>query len=420
MYLNICHLMPHLGGGVGKAMTTLVKSTFNHCISHVFILFEFPEKRQFYEKLKNLGCRIYVKPDRKKIVNLIQNSDIVQLEWWNHPATFQFLCNQNFPQMRLLIWSHVSGLYFPLIPRKLFSISDIFLFTSECSYKSPFVNNICKIYKDKIDVVSSGTGITSKDYIRHSNNTTPRFGYMGSLNPSKLNPNFINYLTSVKMDKFKVHIWSDNTYHEKLIDQCIKINRHDLIKFYGYTNTPENTLQYLDVFIYLLNQTHYGTAENVLLEAMSMGAVPIVMNNPAETAIVDHELNGFIVNSKHEFAKTVYRIFKNPKYLNNISKNAVNKISKNYTMHKMSYDMRKQYNKIMNFSKKKIDFSYALGKAPYEWYMSCQDIDSFYEAKEKIIYNQDEDTKGSIKHYIKYFPYDIKLKSLADRISYNI
>jgi len=415
MNLKICHLLPHLGGGVGKAITTLVQSTASLNISHDFILFENPVKKQFYEKIIDLGCDIFVTPDRKTVDKLVRCSDIIQLEWWNHPATFQFLCDQDLPKMRLLIWSHVSGLHFPLIPIKLISIADMFLFTSECSYQAENIVGLDEKYKSRLDVVSSGVGFSQENYARKADHPFPCCGYMGSLNPSKLYPQFIDYLSYATVDNFKVHIWGDEYYKDVLVNKCRQIGKKDLIEFHGYTTNPADVLRDLDVFVYLLNPSHYGTAENVLLEAMSLGVVPIVMNNPAETAIVDHDETGFVVSSPKEFAETVEWLFENPLEIKRIATNASEKIAGYYTPEIMADAINIHYDYLMNCSKKIVDFRDVLGKDPYEWYMACQDTNKCNEGMDDFNnYKQVEETKGSLKHYISYFPDNIRLKYLAD------
>ena len=52
-----------------------------------------------------------------------------------------------------------------------------------------------------------------------------------------------------------------------------------------------------DIFFYPLQPDHYGTAENALVEAMSLGLMPVVLDNPAEMAIVRDGETGFVARS---------------------------------------------------------------------------------------------------------------------------
>lgn len=403
--------MPHLGGGVGKALRTLIEGASGSQYQHSILLLERPEKKQFVDKIIQSGCQVYTDADEILIEQLIINTDIVQLEWWNHPATFQFLCQHSISEHRLLVWCHVSGLNTPIIPLKLIEISDYFLFTSGASMSAKNVMKLNKDVSSKLGVVSSGVGFPRKNRSVLPQKSEIDFGYMGSLNSSKLYPHLIHYLDQIPHNGFKLKIWGDDFYKDKLIAQCNAINKTNLIEFKGYTSEPCKTLSTLDVFIYLLNPSHYGTAENVLLEAMSMGIVPIVMNNPAEMAIVDHNETGLIVSNSDEFVAAVDYLINCPEERLRMSENASRKISDCYSPEIMFNKMSVFYEQIILKPKKKIIFKNVLGKEPYEWYMACQENNTMYQNDDQDN-SLEEETKGSLTHFQNYFPDDIQLDAL--------
>lgn len=420
--VKVLHVMPHLGGGVGKALSTLVGAFVGLSFSHAFLLLEVPEKNQFLEKIKKIGCEIYVAPDCATADQLIKNADIVQLEWWNHPATFKFLCERDLPDMRLVVWCHVSGLHTPIIPSGLFGFAKCFLFTSACSFEADNIANIDEEDRSRLGVVSSGVGFPQENSRTLECHSQLHFGYMGSLNVSKLHPRFINYLSEVSISDFKLSVWGDDFYKNILMSQCADIGRPDLIEFEGYTTSPAMALSSLDVFVYLLNPAHYGTAENVLLEAMSLGVVPIVMNNPAETAIVEHGVDGLVVGSPKEFAAAIEWLVNNPNDRERMSKNASAKILEQYTPALMGKSMGSYYDQAMTCPKSKMDFGSVLGGCPYDWYMACQEKkkERFVEGDGVENYELVEVSKGSLKHFLSYFPSDIRLKNLADSAVINL
>ena len=356
-----------------------------------------------------------IKAKNKKTINkLIKSADIIQLEWWNHPAIFQFLCTHNFPKIRLLVWCHVSGLYTPIIPIKLISSSSRFLFTSACSYKSDDIISLNETDKLKLGVVSSGTGFTPEKPKVFKSKVQLNYGYMGSLNTSKLHPRFIDYLSGVSISNFKVGIWGDDFYKDDMVFQCEEVGNPNLIKFNGYTTSPASTLLSLDIFIYLLNPNHYGTAENVLLEAMSLGVIPIVLNNPAEIEIVKNRETGLIVSSKNEFVEAINWLENNPDERKRISINASKIVAEKYTLETMFQSMKSFYDQNMSLPKSTVNFNNVLGSEPYEWYMACQKyIDIELDNSNKNAKNsENEETKGSLRHYLDYFPYDSRLNRL--------
>ena len=413
--IMILHIMPHLGGGVGKALSTLVSSFMDTDYCHSFLLLEQPNKRQFVDKIIDLGCKVYIQPDDETTSQLINNADIVQLEWWSHPSIFQFLCTNDLPEMKLIVWCHVSGIYTPIIPTNLIKFSKYFLFTSECSFKASNIVDLGEEDKLRLGIVSSGTGFDLEEIRKYELQSQLSYGYMGSLNPSKIHPQFIDYLSEAYTLGFEVSVWGDDFYKDTLISKCKECGNHDLIEFNGYTDDPMKALASLDVFVYLLNSIHYGTAENVLLEAMSLGVIPIVMNNPAEMAIVEHKKTGFVVSNQKEFVDAINWLENNPGERKLMSDNASKKIAEQYSHEVMFQSMRSYYDKSISYPKTSIDFKSIFGNDPYNWYMACQKETkaAWNEIDDSVKNNWCEETKGSLKHYLSYFPDNIRLNKMS-------
>jgi len=409
---KVLHIIPHLGGGVGKALQTLAADS---AYEHTFLILEKPEKIQFLEVITSLGCKVFISSDEAQADALISNTDIVQLEWWNHPATFKFLCERDLPPMRLLVWCHVSGLHTPIIPIGLIKAADRFLFTSSCSFQSPYIHGLDNNTKAKLGVVSSGVGLPNNSKHIRLDNTPMRVGYMGSPNFSKLHPYFINYLAAVTLPDFQVKVWGDEINRELLLEECRKVGKPDLLDIYGYTTDVANVLASLDVFTYLLNPLHYGTAENVLLEAMSAGVVPVVLNNPAETSIVQDGKTGLVVDSIRSFAAAIEWLARHPEKRRDIGKSAAKFVNENFTPVKMIESMTTHYESIMGIEKHKVDFRKILGYEPLEWYLACLDKQQDDDSEFGRFYALDK-TKGSIWHYLSYFPDNPKLLSIADSV----
>ena len=94
---------------------------------------------------------------------------------------------------------------------------------------------------------------------------------------------------------------------------------------------PAAALSDADIFFYPLQPDHYGTAENVLVEAMSLGLAPVVLNNPAEMAIVRDSKTGFIAQSIEECVSLLQTLLSSPEVREKISRNAIRHVAETRT-----------------------------------------------------------------------------------------
>src|SRR5262249_43835347 len=99
------------------------------------------------------------------------------------------------------------------------------------------------------------------------------------------------------------------------------------IQFFGQTADPVAALAGADIFFYPLQADHFGTAENALVEAMSLGLVPVVMNNPAEMAIVQDGGTGFVARSVEECAGILQLLLASPELREKVSRNAARHVA---------------------------------------------------------------------------------------------
>ena len=421
--MKILHLTAHIGGGVGKALSGLVAqaSISGSGVQHRVVCLEEPEKSQFVDLVRGYGCKVIVRPSMNRLEKAIRESEIVQLEWWNHPATMQCLCSLSILPIRLLTWSHVSGLHNPIIPQKLIMASHRFLFTSPCSFEGKEVKTLIPKLKDRLGVVSSSGGFSGLPEPRKEVNESISTGYFGSLNFAKLHPNYIEYLAAVDISGFKVRIIGDLSNQDVLNQQCEAIGKRGMLEFRGYSTDIASELGSINVLAYLLNPEHYGTTENALLEAMAMGIVPIVLDNPAERQIVDDNTTGLIVHSPSEFAEAIHWLSQNPHERQILGKQAAKSVRERFSVEKMEASLNLHYRAILPMEKKKISFSEIFGTDPAEWFLSCQGNRNIFAEDGGINssgcvsggYGLFEKSKGTVFHFSAYFPQNDKLKLWA-------
>lgn len=421
MTLLVTHLTPHLGGGVGKALTTLVAgfSQQSNAVRHQILCLEVPEKTQFLDQIRANGTEVIICPDHEQLITQIEQADTVQLEWWNHPAIFPALCVLGQTPMRLLIWCHTSGLYNPILPTGLLDAAQTCVFTSPCSYQAATVRQCVAAQPEKFRCISSASGFAQTIPQRTQHAGSLRVGYLGSLNFSKLHPNYVDYLATVRLPDFHVRLLGDPLNQTALQQQCAALGRPNLLEFCGYVEHVQQELAQMDVLAYLLNPRHYGTAENALLEAMAAGVVPVVLNNLAEASIVIDQQTGLIVDSPATFADALDWLAAHPEERRTIGQQAAQQVASQFTAEKMQTSFADAYRSLMTQAKQCVDFQSFFGETADAWFLTSQPHPDWFSGdgslripdNESMPFDLLDTNKGSVFHFSRYFPENNSLRS---------
>lgn len=407
--IKVLHITPHLGGGVGRALSdhSIYRKMVNSRFDEKFICLERAQKTHFIDKMIANGVDVFVEPEDRDILSLIDSSDIVQIEWWHHPLMDKWLSEHKF-SARLSMWSHTSGLHYPAIPHNLIEFPHLFMFTSHASMPKRSFKNLV--------VVANSVGNIGVIYnkTQFSNSGLPS-AYIGSLNFAKLHPD-IEYLTDI--DGLLIDMFGDPKDNKAL-----KSSKH--INICGFTNDPYKTLCNYDSFIYLLNPEHYGTTENALLEAMTFGCIPIVMNNPVESSIVRDGHTGYVIKNKLDLEDRIGRLNSDMNLRRRMSSNASVDIGYRFDFPTAVKRIDTFYEDILGEKKREFDFSSIFGNTPYDIFMSCLGsysniFDAGSTEERRKHYFLYEANKSSAFHFNKYFPNDTKLNLIVSMLEEDV
>jgi glycosyltransferase involved in cell wall biosynthesis len=393
--MKILHVTPHLGGGVGKAHAAIAAALPTD-VQQTFLLLEAPRDRRHADALLDGGTAVVIARDLDDVTRHTAAADIVQFEFWNHPRLFECLARANFPALRSIFWSHISGLFRPLIPPGLLAAADRFVFTTEASLTLPGVGGA------RVSVVNSGFGFERP--APRPARETPRIAYLGTVDPVKMHPGFFDAIDALE-DDCQVSIWGAPSI--RALAAALNMQNAHRLRLRGQTDRPQDALAQADLFFYPLNPEHYGTAENALVEAMSLGVVPVVLDNPAEAAIVRHGETGLVARSIEECPALLRTLLHDKPLRERLSANAAAHIAATRTPARSAEAFIALWRDMLAQAPRRPDFAAAIGATPADWFLATQG-----EAWSPSPAADIAAAKGTLSHFKQVFEGDASLERL--------
>lgn len=260
--------------------------------------------------LDALGIAWWEQIQYEALQEVLLQTDLVLLHWWNHPHLMQTLA-RGLPPCRLAIWSHVNGYYAPqaFFP-ELFSLPDQFIFASAASLEAPVVTALSPAARPELHVIQSCAGIPAGAECYCPKTTPFQIGYIGTVEPAKMHPEFLNLCAAA--DLKQPCVVAGGPAHETLQAQAQALGLASRFQILGPVADPRSLFQSLHVLAYPLTDAHYGTGEQVLIEALAFGAVPVVLDHPPERALIRDGETGLIARSGQEFSAALRYLSQHP------------------------------------------------------------------------------------------------------------
>ena len=355
--MKVLHVTPHLYGGIGKAHAS-ISAVLPEVVEQIFVLLEVPRDCRFIDTIEAAGAQVIVAEGLDHITYLAREVDIVQFEFWNHPRMFECLARAEFPAMRSVFWSHISGLSKPFIP-------------TSASLSISSVTAVCEKDRKKFAVINSGFGFANAPP-RTARGRKSAVAYLGTVDFVTMHPGFFDAIDALISHDVHISVWGDFDEAGAVAARARAMRYPERVKFMGQTSDPAAALADSGIFFYPLQRDHYGTAENSLVEAMSLGLTPLVLNNPPEMAIVRDAETGFVATSIEEIGSLLQTLLLLPDVQEKISRNAIRHVAETRTPALSAQDFMIQWLGLLGEPARRCDFRSAIGETPAEWFLSTQ------------------------------------------------
>lgn len=395
---TVLHIAAHMGGGVGKVLSNVAINNDSKYQHHI-VLLEKPIDTVFTDKLDDEYLTIA--PSINIIGDLIRDADIVQLDWWGHPLMAGVMHQIRDMNMRLVVWAHTAGCYYPFIRADFVTLPHQFIFSTRYSMENPYWSSREVRAMTNTSVVNSSGGFAPTRYVPLEPHNGFTVGYVGTLAYIKLLPQFIEYCKEVSdIPGVKFVMIGRIPEPNLVLEDAEKAGIADKFVFKGYVKNLSAELAQLDVLGYLLNPYHFGTTENAMLEAMSMGIPPVCMYQCAEKYLIKHGVTGYLIRNKTEYRNTITNLYAHKDIRFAVGLKARDHVLAHLELSNTIGRLNTVYTKVLSEKKQCFDFDMVFGKYTKNWYNSMKppgDISNL------SVYLNDA-SKGSIRQWQKYYP----------------
>ena len=426
IFIRILQIAAHLGGGAGKAiagMALLGAGRFGD--EHRILLLEKPEKDGFVRMCRENGAPVDIWDGD---VQPLERADVIVVSWWDHPVMARFL--REFPRcgVRLALWCHVNGCHYPHLPFPLARAFDKVLFTSPYSLRNPtWTAEEQREMEGRSEIVYGMGDFRPQEAVPRSPAGGKKefcIGYAGTLNYGKLHPAFVTFCQAACDHVPEARFVMVGDRNARLEQDIRAAGLEGRFSFPGYITDVPAMLRTFDVFGYLLNPEHYGTTENVLLEAMACAVPPVVLRQNVEQYIVPPEKE-FTVGSPREYGQRLAELYRRPDAAAGLGRRARAHVLRQYDAEKNAERFHSACQQISGEDKRPRDFSF-LGGTPWQWFLwgldqryrgrfqdaaaGRGDVSELLRTCPPILR---EERKSSLRHFAAIYPEDAVLRRLC-------
>jgi hypothetical protein len=226
-----------------------------------------------------------------------------------------------------------------------------------------------------------------------------------------MHPGFFDVIDGLVGNDIRVSVWGSADPSGPVAVRARAMRHPERIKFCGETAEPAVALSEADIFFYLLQPDHYGTAENALVEAMSLGLTVVVLNNPAEMAIVRDGETGFIAQSIAGCVSLLQMLLLLPELREKISRNAIRHVAETRTPAHSALDFMILWLGLLSEPARLCNFRDVIGESPADWFLATQCLPgTTWESPGEE--HPRKTSKGTLAHFEKVLAGDASLARL--------
>ena len=362
---HVLHVIEYLdrGGATRAALSTAKQSSKFGPFEHSFVSLKSAHPEAL-ELAREAGIQVHESPSISQLDGLIDDADILQIEYWNAPAINQLL-HTSLPPHRSAIWFHIAGSSMPQrIHQRLFDFADIPI---ACA-PTPFEEH--PLFKSALDsnqqpepaLVIAPADFDRIKKVSHKPHSGFNIGYIGTLSFVKMHRDFIPMSVNIEIPDSTFIVCGEGN-QEELMRQATALNAEHRFDFRGFVEDISSVLEILDVYGYPLCEDTYAAAELNLQEVMYAGIPPIVFPHGGIKGLIQHNRTGLFVNSIEDYRRAIEYLYYNPVERKRLGVNAAAYARAHFGSKNAARSINKVYDRLLTIPKR----YHTWGEAPQDF-----------------------------------------------------
>ena len=157
--------------------------------------------------------------------------------------------------------------------------------------------------------------------------------------------NYINLVQALKNSSLELDIVGDGSLKEEILNKAIECNVN--INFLGLFQ-HKDLLKLTENYKYFILYSKYEGHPKSLIEAMSKGCIPFVLKNDNVEEIIEHKVNGIILNSENDsIIEYIDYLINHEDEAIDISNNSLNLVKSKFSLEKSAAIEEQDYEELV-------------------------------------------------------------------------
>ena len=294
--IEILHVLSRWGYGAA-AQSLIAEARFAHShetgVVHRAITLEPGGSLALLQLALRSRLRVQIAPDPSQEQVLMNEADVVVIQYWNTPAVHRFIDRWRGREGKWVVYSQVNGVYPPQrLPRALIQSACHTVLTSPHAAHLGRAGAVSVIPAIVLDRGERLVPYTSRPH---------GLLHVGTLNVFKLAPNFIELHAGLVSPNDPVTVAGAGGDEQEFQAQARALGVAGEFAWPGFAEDPSALYQQFKLLSYPAAPFSYASSDRVVQEAQLHGLPVLLLRDSPLTHLVEEGVTGFIANDATDY-----------------------------------------------------------------------------------------------------------------------